>query len=104
MKLISRSYDSKVEAWSQDRIIRITSEYDNCVDILKLLVHTLENIRSSTIEIDVNSTSEEDSASSHKKLNDVMLRLIENYTDTLVRPKGPSRTEVSTAHILVIKC
>ena len=104
MKLISRSYDSKVEAWPQDRIIRITSDYDNCVDILKLLVHTLENIRSSTIEIDVNSTLEQDSAPSSKKLNDVMLRLIENYTDTLIRPQGPSRTVVSTAYTTLTIC
>ena len=104
MKLISRSYDSKVEAWPQDRIIRITSDYDNCVDVLKLLVHTLENVRSSTIEIDVNSTSEQDSAPSSKKLNDVMLRLIEHYTDTLVRPQGPSRTAVSTAHTILTSC
>lgn len=101
---MSRSYDSKVEAWPQDRIIRITSDYDNCVDVLKLLIHTLESIRSSTIEIDVNSTSEQDPASGPKKLNDVMLRLIENYTDTLVRPQGPSRTAVSTIHAILTKC
>ena len=101
---MSRSYDSKVEAWPQDRIIRITSDYDSCVDVLKLLIHTLESIRSSTIEIDVNSTSEQDSAPGPKKLNDVMLRLIENYTDTLVRPQGPSRTAVSTTHAILTKC
>ena len=104
MKLISRSYDSKVEAWPQDRIIRITSDWDNCIDVLKLLIHTLENVRSSTIEVDVNSTSEQDSTPIPKKLNDVMLRLIENYTDTLVRPQGPSRTAVSTAHTILKKC
>lgn len=92
MKLISRSYDSKVEAWPQHHIIRITSDYDNCVDIFKLLVHTLENIRHSTINVaaDIDSTSNQDSKLSPKKLSNVMLRQIEEYTNTLVRPHGLS--------------
>lgn len=89
LKLISKSYDSKVEAWPQDRIIRITSDYDSCVDILKFFVHTLESIRVSTID-------GQESTPFPKKLNDVVLRQIEEYTNTIFRPYAFSRNKVST--------
>lgn len=104
LKQISRSYDSKVEAWPQDRIIRITSDYDNCIEIFKLLLHTLENIKVSTIDLDVDFMSHEGLTPFPRELNDVMLRRIEGYTNTLVRPQGVSRKTVSTAHVFSIKC
>lgn len=82
---MSRTYDSKVEAWPQDRIIRITSDYDNCVDIVKLLVHTIKNIKYTKLELDVDSTSNQESTSPRRKLDKVMLRQIEEYTNTLIR-------------------
>lgn len=82
---MSRTYDSKVEAWPQDHIIRITSDYDNCVDIVKLLVHTIKSIKYSKLEIDVDSTSNQESTSPRKGLDKAMLRQIEQYTNTLIR-------------------
>ncbi|CAD6569113.1 MAG: hypothetical protein ASARMPRED_002413 [Alectoria sarmentosa] len=90
LKLISRSYDSKVEAWPQEYIIRITSDYDNCVDIIKLLLYTLDNIKTSTIDLDVDLMSHKGSTPPPRELNDVMLRQIEEYTNTLVRTQGDS--------------
>lgn len=104
LKLISRSYDSKVEAWPGECIIRITSDYDNCVDIFKLLIHTLENIRVSTIDLRAHSISHEGSTSFPRKLNNAMLRQIEEYTNTLVRPQGVAHEKVSMACVLSIKC
>lgn len=109
LKLISGSYDSKVEAWPQDQTIRITSDYHNCVDICKLLIHTLANIRVSTIDLDADSMSHEGFSPFPRKLNDVMLRQIEKYTNTLIRPQGVSRVvasynKVSTAYVSSIKC
>ena len=95
LKLISRSYDSKVEAWPQEYIIRITSDYDNCVDIIKLLLYTLDNIKTSTIDLDVDLMSHKGSTPPPRELNDVMLRQIEEYTNTLVRTQGDSYRTVS---------
>lgn len=93
---MSRTYDSKVEAWPQDRIIRITSDYDNCVDIVKLLVHTIKNIRFTKLEVDVDSTSNQESTSPRRELNKAMFRQIEKYTNTLIRTV---REAVSMAHV-----
>lgn len=103
LKQISKSYDSKVEAWPQDRIIRITSDYDNCVEIFKLLIHTVENIKVSTIDLDNESTSRKGLTPYPRELNEAMLRQIEGYTNTLVRPQDGSRQTVSAARFLSIK-
>ena len=100
LKLISRSYDAKVEAWPEDHIIRITSDYDNCVDVVKLLIHTLENIKQSKINLDVDSMSNSGSTPPRRKLGGAMLRQIEEYTNTLVRPYSRA---VSMAYVLWIK-
>lgn len=97
MKLLSRTYDAKVEAWPQDHIIRITSDYDNCVDIFKLLIHTLDNIQVFTIDLNVDSMSHKGSTPLPRVLNEVMLLQIEKYTNTLVRPRDASLQKVSTA-------
>lgn len=99
LKLISRSYDSKVEAWPGDCIIRITSDYDNCVDIFKLLIHTLENIRVSTIDLRAHSISHEGSTSFPRELNNAMLRQIEEYTNTLVRPQGVAHQKLHVFYL-----
>lgn len=103
LKQISRSYDSKVEAWPQDSIIRITSDYDNCVEIFKLLIHTVENIKVSTIDLDDQPTSRKALIPYSRELNEAVLRQIEGYTNTLVRPQGGSSQTVSTASVLSIK-
>ena len=104
LKQISRSYDSKVEAWPQEHIIRITSDYDNCVEISKLLVHTLENIQVSTIDLAADSMTNEGSMPFPKKLNEVVLRQIEKYTNTLVRREDISQNTVSMAYPFSIEC
>lgn len=48
---ISETYGAKVEASSRDQVIRVTSDHDTCLDILKLIIHTLGNIESSTISL-----------------------------------------------------
>lgn len=103
LKQISRSYDSKVEAWPQSRTIRITSDVDNCTEIFKLLIYTLENIKVSTIDLDVNAMSKKGLAPFPRELNEVMLRRIEGYTNTLIRPHRSSRQKVSNAYLLVKK-
>ena len=86
LKLMSRTYDSKVEAWPREHTIRITSDYDNCVDIVKLLIHTITNIKHSKLELDVDSMSHQGSKSPRRELDGNMLQQIEGYTNTLIRP------------------
>lgn len=97
LKLISRSYDSKVEAWPQHRIVRITSDYDNGVDIVRLLAHTIENIKQSKIDLDVDSMSHQGSPAPRRELDRAMLRQLDEYTNTLVRSYGKG---VSMAYLL----
>ena len=96
LKLISRSYDSKVEAWHKGRNIRITADYDNCVDIVKLLVHTVKNIKTSKIDLDVNPVSHRDSTLPQMELDTATREQIELYTNTVVRQsqQGVSMTYV----------
>ena len=98
LKLLSRSYDSKVEAWPRHRFIRITGDYDNCVDIVKLLFHTVKNIRTSKLDLDSNLVLHRDSTLPQTELDMAMRRQIELYTNTLVRP---SRQGVSMVYVML---
>ena len=101
LKLISSTYDAKVEAWPQQHIIRITSDYDNCLDIFKLFLHTLDNIKVSTIDVNVVSMPHTGSAPHPKRLKDHILQKIEGYTNTLVRSQDTSSKKVSTGILTV---
>ena len=98
LKLMSRSYDSKVEAWPTARIIRITADYDNCVDIVKLLVHTVKNIKTSNLDLDVSLVSHRKSKLPQTALDMATRQQIEGYTNTLVRP---SHQGVSIAYVML---
>ena len=98
MNLISRSYDSKVEARPNTRIIRITAEHDNCVDIVKLLFHTVENIKTSKLDPDVNLVSHQDSKLPQMELDMPTRQQIERYTNTIVEP---SNQGVSMAYVML---
>ena len=100
LKLISTGYGSKVEARLEDRIIRVTSDYESCVDIIKLLVYTVENIEVSMVELNDGLKSPRDST----LLNDTALRQLEEYTNTLLRPQRNSRKVVSTLCLSSIEC
>lgn len=98
LKLMSRSYDSKVEAWPTARIIRITADYDNCVDIVKLLFHTVKNIKFSKLDLDSNLVSHRDSTLPQTKLDMATSQQIELYTTTLIRPTNQG---VSVSYVML---
>ena len=98
LKLMSRSYDSKVEAWPKSRTIRITGDYDNCVDIVKLLFHTVKNIKTSRLDLDSKLVSHRDSTLPETELDTATRQQIELYTNTLVRP---SHQGVSMVYVLL---
>ena len=81
LKLMSRSYDSKVEAWPQDNVIRITGDYDSCVDIVKLLVYTLKNIKWSRLDLDVSFMVQKGSTYPDQRI----MKQVEQNTNTLIR-------------------
>ena len=103
LKLMSKSYDSKVEAWPQAPIVRITSDYDNCVDVIKILISAIKNIKVSTVDLDDDSVSRQ-SAPARGMLDNALLGQIEEYTNTLVEPVDKSFRAVSTKHLLTIGC
>ena len=101
LKLMSRSYDSKVEAWPTACIIRITADYDNCVDIVKLLFHTVNNIKISNLNLDSNLVSHWDSTLSTlppTNLDQATSQQIELYTNTLIRP---TEQGVSVSYVML---
>ena len=104
MKLISKSYDSKVEAWPQAPIVRITSEYDNCVDVIKILRSTIKNIKVSTVNLNDDLVSGLGSNSARGKLDNAVLGQLEKYTNTLVKPLDKSFKTVSTKYLLATEC
>ena len=87
---MSRSYDCKVEAWPGPNIIRITSDYDNCIDVNKLLVYTIENITCTKVGLDVLSTSDEDSTLPPRKLDKAVVKQINQYTNTIMTGRHPT--------------
>ena len=97
---MSRSYDSKVEAWPDARIIRITADYDNCVDIVKLMFQTVKSIKTSKLDLDVNLVSHGDSTLPQTELDERTRRQIGRYTNTLVRP---SNQGVSMAYVMLTR-
>ena len=97
LKLMSQSYDSKVEAWPAACKIRITADYDNCVDIVKLLIHTVKNIKTSKLDLDDDLVSRWDSMFPQTKLDAATWQQIDSYTNTIVRP---SQEGVSMAYVI----
>ena len=103
LKQISESYDAKVEAWPRAPIVRVTSDYDSCVDVVRILARTLRSIKTSSINIELASTSGPGSMFPRRKLDDATLLQIEKYTNTLVEPEDAPRTSVSTENVLTIQ-
>ena len=53
LKQLSETYGSKVEASTIDRALRITSDYETCVDILRLIIQTISNINSQEVDFPI---------------------------------------------------
>lgn len=82
-----------MEAWPNDRIIRITSDYDSSLDMLKLFIRMIENVKVGVI--DLYDSIEGSGANQREKLDDGVLRQVEEYTSTVIEPEK-HRKEVST--------
>ena len=98
LKQIAETYSAKVEALSKECIIRITSDYETCLDILKLIVHTVNNIRSYDIEL---SKELNVNLYSHKETQNVFLQQVMRSTNTVLELSQWRPHEGQAVHIRV---
>ena len=67
--------------------MRITSDYDTCLDILKLITFTLGNTHSSKIDLPITLRSHSKSAL-YAEPDNAMLRQVEKLTNTVIETKA----------------
>lgn len=85
--------------------MRITSDYDTCLDIVKVIAFTLGNIRTSGIELPAHLKSRLKSPSIEEPEASV-LRQVEKLTNTVMKSRSSSSwlREVHNANIYSIYC
>jgi len=84
LKQISETYGAKVEVSPQRQAIRVTSDYETCLDILKLIIHTTENIRSSLVNFPADFRPKLRSSNPLKEY-EVIIQQIMQSTNTIIR-------------------
>lgn len=96
---MSETYGAKVEASSRDQVIRVTSDHDTCLDILKLIIHTLGNIQVSVIDLPATMKGvprSTNSASDKDSYQDAIIAQVMQLTNTIIREaSGPQKRVVS---------
>lgn len=95
---MSETYGAKVEASSRDQAIRVTSDHDTCLDILKLIIHTLGNIKISVIDLPATLKGVPRSTNSADKdsYQDAIIAQVMQLTNTIIREvSGPQKRRVS---------
>lgn len=85
--------------------MRITSDYDTCLDILKVIAFTLGNIHTSEIDLPAHLKSHRKS-SLYIEPGTPMLRQVEKLTNTVIENRSSNYRlrEVSTAKMRSIWC
>ena len=85
--------------------MRITSDYDTCLDIVKVIAFTLGNIQTSEIELPAHLKSHLKSPSFEEPEASV-LRQVEKLTNTVIKSRSSSSwlREVHNANIYSIYC
>ena len=85
LKQMSETYGAKIQASRHDRVVRVTSDHDTCLDVLKVIIFILGNIRSSDIEpIPLNPDSK---IVSYYQTETAMLKQVEELTNTVIKAK-----------------
>lgn len=87
LKQLSESYGAKISASKKNRIIRVTSDYDTCLDVLKIIVLTLENVRAEEYDLPVQFKRHRRSEDFHEP-GQTMLRQVEQLTNTIIETKS----------------
>ncbi len=87
MKQLSESYGAKIDASPRNRILRVTSDYNTCLDVLKVIVLTVENIRSVEFDLPVQLKKDLYSGNFHEP-GQGMLRQVQQLTNTVIQTKS----------------
>ena len=83
---MSETYGAKIQASRHDRVMRVTSDYDTCLDVLKVIIFILGNIRTSEIEPKLLNTNPK--AALYFEPDTTMLRQVEQLTNTVIKAKS----------------
>ena len=85
LKQMSETYGAKIQASRHDRVMRVTSDHDNCLDVLKVIIFILESIRTSEIEPKLLNTNLKSAL--HFEPDTTMLKQVEQLTNTVIIAK-----------------
>ena len=86
LKQMSETYGAKIQASRHDRVMRVTSDYDTCLDVLKVIIFILENIRTSEIEPKLLNMNLK--AALYFQPDTTMLKQVEQLTNTVIKAKS----------------
>ena len=96
LKQMSETYGAKIQASRHDRVVRVTSDHDTCLDVLKVIIFTMENIRSSDIEpTPPNSNSK---TVQYFQTDTTMLKQVEQLTNTVIKAKITANRHGHVSH------
>ena len=83
LKQMSETYGAKIQASRHDRVVRVTSDHDTCLDVLKVIIFTLDNIRSS--EIEPTPPNSDSKTVPYLQTDTAMLKQVEQLTNTVIK-------------------
>ena len=86
LKQMSETYGAKIQASRHDRILRVTSDHDTCLDVLKVIIFMLENIRTSEIEPKLLNTNLKTAI--YFEPDTTMLKQVEQLTNTVIKARS----------------
>ena len=104
---MSDTFGAKVEASTEDQVIRITSDYETSIDIMKLIMHTLDNIKLSRVEAPVNLIPAPRAQNPQKPFFFANIRQVMQHTNTVIRYvfrylSSSSQTRKDTVRLMII--
>ena len=85
LKQMSETYGAKIQASRHDRVVRVTSDHDTCLDVLKVIIFILGNIRSS--EIQPTPLNPDSNTVPYYQTDTAMLKQVEQLTNTVIKAK-----------------
>ena len=84
---LSEQYNAKIEVSKALSVIRLTSDFNTCFDLLKLIHLAIQSIRVEDVEIGSLGASTESSEENHKAFFDTMpIKELERMTNTMITP------------------
>ena len=98
LKQIAETYSSKVEASSKDCIIRVTSDYETSLDIYKLTIHTISNIKSCNVDLSAELVND---VQGRTDVPDDVLKQVMESTNTVIEVNQSFAVNQMTTHLQI---